>query len=74
VQEQGLLTLDDPVNKYLPFKVVNPAFPGSAGLRFGTHINLISGNLTNDLYLSKTIGYLTLNTSPEIAMTRRRRC
>ena len=26
-QEMGKLDLDDPVNKYLPFKVVNPRFP-----------------------------------------------
>jgi CubicO group peptidase (beta-lactamase class C family) len=26
-QELGKLTLDDPINKYLPFKVNNPAFP-----------------------------------------------
>ena len=26
-QEKGLLNLDDPVNKYLPFKVQNPDFP-----------------------------------------------
>ena len=26
-QEMGLLKLDEPVNKYLPFKVVNPHFP-----------------------------------------------
>lgn len=26
-QEKGLLNLDDPVNKYLPFKVQNPNFP-----------------------------------------------
>ena len=26
-QEKGLLNLDDPINKYLPFKVSNPHFP-----------------------------------------------
>lgn len=26
-QEQGKLNLDDPINKYLPFKVINPYFP-----------------------------------------------
>lgn len=26
-QEEGLLQLDDPINKYLPFKVKNPYFP-----------------------------------------------
>jgi CubicO group peptidase (beta-lactamase class C family) len=26
-QEQGKLLLDDPINKYLPFKVVNPYYP-----------------------------------------------
>lgn len=26
-QEQGLLKIDDPVNKYLPFKILNPYYP-----------------------------------------------
>lgn len=28
-QEMGLLNLDDDINKYLPFKIVNPYFPNS---------------------------------------------
>jgi len=26
-QEQGMLKLDDPINQYLPFKIINPYFP-----------------------------------------------
>ena len=50
-QEQGLLTLDDPVNKYLPFKVMNPAFPEvPITLRhLATHTSSIRDN---DFYLS----------------------
>ena len=51
-QDQGLLTLDDPVNKYLPFPVVNPAFPEvPITLRhLATHTSSIRDN---DFYLSK---------------------
>ena len=51
-QELGLLTLDDPVNKYLPFPVVNPAFPNvPITLRhLATHTSSIRDN---DFYLSK---------------------
>jgi CubicO group peptidase (beta-lactamase class C family) len=51
-QELGLLNLDDPVNKYLPFPVANPAFPDvPVTLRhLATHT---SGTRDNDFYLSK---------------------
>ncbi|HEX8330780.1 MAG TPA: serine hydrolase domain-containing protein [Hymenobacter sp.] len=51
-QELGLLTLDDPISKYLPFPVVNPAFPDvPITLRhLATHT---SGIRDNDFYLSK---------------------
>jgi CubicO group peptidase (beta-lactamase class C family) len=51
-QGLGLLHLDDPVNKYLPFPVVNPAFPDvPITLRhLATHT---SGIRDNDFYLSK---------------------
>ena len=51
-QELGLLTLDDPVNKYLPFEVVNPNFPGvPITLRhLATHTSSIRDN---DFYLSR---------------------
>lgn len=29
-QEMGLLSLDDPINRYLPFEVSNPFFPGDS--------------------------------------------
>lgn len=50
-QELGLLTLDDPINKYLPFLVVNPAFPDvPITLRqLATHTSSICDN---DFYLS----------------------
>ncbi|WP_046242652.1 serine hydrolase domain-containing protein [Hymenobacter terrenus] len=51
-QELGLLTLDDPINKYLPFPVINPAFPDvPITLRhLATHTSTIRDN---DFYLSK---------------------
>ena len=51
-QELGLLNLDDPVSKYLPFPVVNPAFPDvPITLRhLATHTSSICDN---DFYLSK---------------------
>ena len=56
-QELGLLTLDDPINQYLPFPVVNPAFPDvPITLRhLATHTSSIRDN---DFYLSKNY-YLT---------------
>ncbi|MBO3273363.1 serine hydrolase domain-containing protein [Hymenobacter defluvii] len=51
-QELGLLTLDDPINQYLPFPVVNPAFPDvPITLRhLATHTSSIRDN---DFYLRK---------------------
>jgi CubicO group peptidase (beta-lactamase class C family) len=51
-QELGKLTLDDPINNYLPFKVVNPNFPEvPITLRqLATHTSSICDN---DFYLSK---------------------
>ncbi|SDX64555.1 serine hydrolase domain-containing protein [Hymenobacter psychrophilus] len=51
-QELGLLRLDDPINQYLPFPVVNPHFPDAPiTLRhLATHT---SGIRDNDFYLSK---------------------
>jgi len=51
-QELGKLTLDDSVNKYLPFRVVNPAFPKvPITLRqLATHTSSIHDN---DFYFSK---------------------
>jgi CubicO group peptidase (beta-lactamase class C family) len=52
-QELGKLRLDDPINKYLPFKVSNPAFPEvPITLRqLATHTSSIGDN---DFYLSKS--------------------
>lgn len=51
-QEMGKLTLDDPIERYLPFKVVNPAFPDEPiTLRqLATHTSSI---VDNEWYLSK---------------------
>lgn len=51
-QELGRLRLDDSINKYLPFRVVNPAFPHvPITLRhLATHT---SGICDNDFYFSK---------------------
>ncbi|RZK90170.1 MAG: class A beta-lactamase-related serine hydrolase, partial [Hymenobacter sp.] len=51
-QELGQLSLDDSINKYLPFKVINPAFPRvPITLRhLATHTSSIRDN---DFYLSK---------------------
>lgn len=51
-QELGKLNLDDPIQKYLPFKVVNPNFPQiPITIRhLATHTSSI---LDNEFYLSK---------------------
>lgn len=51
-QELGKLNLDDPVQKYLPFKVVNPHFPQTPITirQLATHTSSI---LDNEFYLSK---------------------
>jgi len=51
-QELGKLKLDDPINKYLPFKVVNPNFPNiEITIRhLATHTSSI---VDNNFYLSK---------------------
>jgi CubicO group peptidase (beta-lactamase class C family) len=51
-QELGKLTLDDPINKYLPFKVVNPAFP-EVPITLRQLANHTSSIRDNDYYLSK---------------------
>ncbi|SDI20787.1 serine hydrolase domain-containing protein [Chryseobacterium jejuense] len=51
-QELGKLNLDDPVQKYVPFKVVNPQFPQVPITirQLATHTSSI---LDNEFYLSK---------------------
>lgn len=51
-QEMGKLKLDDPIERYLPFKVLNPAFPDEhITLRqLATHTSSIADN---EWYLSK---------------------
>ena len=51
-QELGKLKLDDPVNNYLPFKVVNPSYPDKEITirHLATHT---SGIVDNEFYLSK---------------------
>lgn len=51
-QELGKLNLDDPINKYLPFKVINPDFPKEniTIRQLATHTSSITDN---DFYLTK---------------------
>lgn len=51
-QELGKLKLDDPINNYLPFKVVNPSYPDKEITirHLATHT---SGIVDNEFYLSK---------------------
>ncbi|TZF95073.1 beta-lactamase family protein [Chryseobacterium panacisoli] len=51
-QELGKLNLDDPVQKYLPFKIVNPHFPQTPITirQLATHTSSI---LDNEFYVSK---------------------
>lgn len=51
-QELGRLRLDDPIGKYLPFKVFNPAYPTEAITirQLATHTSSITDN---DFYLQK---------------------
>lgn len=51
-QETGKLKLDDDINKYLPFKVVNPNFPDEKITirQLATHTSSI---IDNDFYLTK---------------------
>ncbi|MHC5310250.1 serine hydrolase domain-containing protein [Myroides sp. LJL116] len=51
-QELGKLQLDDPINDYLPFKVVNPSFPDKEITirHLATHSSVI---VDNAFYLSK---------------------
>lgn len=52
-QELGKLKLDDPIHKYLPFKVINPNFPDEdiTIRQLATHTSSI---IDNDFYLTKT--------------------
>lgn len=58
-QELWKLNLDDPINKYLPFKVVNPDFPSNQITirQLATHTSSIADN---NFYLSKNY-YLKSN-------------
>lgn len=51
-QELGKLNLDDPIEKYLPFRVVNPRFPNEKITirQLATHTSSI---MDNEYYLSK---------------------
>ncbi|MDA3614247.1 serine hydrolase domain-containing protein [Polluticaenibacter yanchengensis] len=51
-RETGKLKLDDPINQYLPFKVINPHFPDIAITirHLATHT---SGIVDNEFYLTK---------------------
>lgn len=51
-QELGKLNLDDPINRYLPFKVVNPSFPNDE-ITIRHLANHTSSIIDNEFYLSK---------------------
>lgn len=51
-QEMGKLNLDDPINKYLPFKVYNPHFPGTE-ISIRNLANHTSGIADNKFYETK---------------------
>jgi CubicO group peptidase (beta-lactamase class C family) len=51
-QELGKLKLDDPISKYLPFKVVNPNYPQSE-ITIRNLANHTSSIVDNDFYLTK---------------------
>ncbi len=51
-QEMGKLKLDDPINKYLPFKVVNPNFPDNE-ITIRHLANHTSSIIDNEFYLTK---------------------
>ncbi|REC62071.1 serine hydrolase [Chryseobacterium pennae] len=51
-QELGKLNLDDPIQKYLPFKVINPKFPETP-ITIRQLANHTSSILDNEFYLSK---------------------
>lgn len=51
-QELGKLKLDDPINKYLPFKVRNPNFPNTE-ISIRQLANHTSSIIDNEFYLSK---------------------
>ena len=51
-QELGKLKLDDPINKYLPFKVVNPNFPENE-ITIRHLANHTSSMIDNEFYLTK---------------------
>lgn len=63
-QELGKLKLDDPINDYLPFKVLNPSFPEEVITirHLATHT---SGIIDNEFYLNKN--YILKEGEPEVA-------
>ncbi len=73
-QELGKLNLDDPINEYLPFKVINPYYPETPITirHLATHtssINDTEGYLTNAVVLKDTTN-LTNNLKIDISPTK----
>lgn len=71
-QELGQLNLDEPVDKYLPFKVFNPGFPNEKITirQLATHTSSITDNefyLSKNYYLkaNQDLGNVTLNFDEE---------
>ncbi|WP_353119996.1 serine hydrolase domain-containing protein [Myroides odoratus] len=63
-QELGKLKLDDPINNYLPFKVIHPSYPKEVITirHLATHT---SGIVDNEFYLSKN--YILKEGEPAVA-------
>lgn len=51
-QEMGKLKLDDPINRYLPFKVVNPYYP-DLPITIRHLVTHTSGIIDNEFYMTK---------------------
>jgi CubicO group peptidase (beta-lactamase class C family) len=73
-QELGKLQLDDSINKYLPFKVINPAFPG-VPITIRHLVTHTSSIIDSKAYMTRTIilkdtNHLAANLKIDISPTR----
>ena len=66
-QELGMLNLDDPVNKYLPFELVNPHFPKDT-IRIRQLTNHTAGIVDTDVYDQKS--YVLKESVPDSLLSR----
>lgn len=63
-QEMGLLNVDDPINQYLPFEVVNPYFP-EAVITIRHLTNHTSGIVDSDFY---DLSYVLREANPDTSI------